>query len=167
MKRPSAVRFLIVAVALLALAAIPAISGEEIEGRWDPGGVFRVTTQFGHWLCTNIPLDNQLDVYYNFCELVSTAPRTTTNWHGELHRTGPNSFYMNQMAYTLDGAWLFVTAGRWWRGDDGLIYSEFYWATYGSWQDPYTDLPLDCQGPINGDPGTGFALDIIPECTPD
>lgn len=167
MKRVNLVRFLVAAGAVLAFAALPAVSAEDSHGRWDLAGVYRVTTQYGYWLCTNIPLDNRLDHYYNYCEIVTTSPKTTTNWHGELYRTGNNSFHMVQMAYTLDGAYLFVTSGPWWRDGDGLIHSEFYWATYGSWQDPYTELPLDCVGPISGEPGGGFSLDMIPECTPD
>ncbi len=166
MKRWNPVRFLAAAGVLLVLASVPALSGENAEGRWDPSGVFRSTTQYGYWLCTNIPLDNQLDHYYNYCEIVTTSTKTTTNWHGELYRTGPNSFHMVQMAYTLDGTYLFVTSGTWQRDQEGVVHSEFYWATYGSWQDPYTELPLDCQGPIGGT-GGGFSLDFIPECTPD
>lgn len=140
------------AMVALAASGLFVFAGGGGHGRWDIAGTTTATTVNGKWVCSHIPLDNQLSRYDYDCEGIwdpslglQFPPFSTvahaTDYAGLCERTGPNSFKCSQIAYAADADYqvvlIYVTYETRMRLPDGTIEAKFDSCAFGGWQDPF------------------------------
>ena len=159
---------------VMVLAALVAAGGfvlaDEGDGRWDLSGTEILDTALGHWICTYVPLNNDLSSYSYTCNGIWDAslgyfPAVTqgTPYIGECDRTGPNSFMCSQIAYggtaDFEVYAIYVSYESRERMPDGTIVTVMDGCTYAPWQDPFVEYPL--MGCIYGIPILGGAKQMV------
>lgn len=140
------------AMVAFAASGVIAVAGEGGLGRWDIAGTTTATTVFGKWICSNIPLDNQLSLYDYDCEGIwdptlglPFPPFNTvvhaTDYAGLCERTGPNDFKCTQIAYAADAAYqvvlIYVTYETRERFPDGTVEIKMDSCAFAGSQDPF------------------------------